>query len=62
MLDKWLDSFTGLTKSQSEDLIQKAHVYLTSNGRISMAGLNTHNIYYFAECLDQVIRGTLEQK
>jgi len=54
-----VDSFTGLNQQQSETLIEKAHVYLTSNGRISMAGLNTHNIRYFAECLDKVVRGEL---
>lgn len=52
-------SYTGLNQQQSETLIEKAHVYLTSNGRISMAGLNTHNIRYFAECLDKVVRGEL---
>lgn len=54
-----VDSYTGLNQQQSETLIEKAHVYLTSNGRISMAGLNTHNIRYFAECLDKVVRGEL---
>jgi aspartate aminotransferase len=39
--------------------MEKAHVYLTGNGRISMAGLNSHNIRYFAENLDKVVRGGL---
>ncbi|KAL4068027.1 pyridoxal phosphate-dependent transferase [Scleroderma yunnanense] len=52
-------SFTGLNQQQSQTLIEKAHVYLTNNGRISMAGLNTHNIRYFAESLDKVVRGEL---
>ncbi|KAG9119003.1 Aspartate aminotransferase, cytoplasmic [Ceratobasidium sp. 392] len=52
-------SFTGLTPEQSQQLIDKAHIYLTSNGRISMAGLNSHNIRYFAESMDKVVRGTL---
>jgi len=52
-------SFTGLTPEQSQQLIDKAHIYLTGNGRISMAGLNSHNIRYFAESLDKVVRGTL---
>lgn len=52
-------SFTGLTPDQSQQLIDKAHIYLTANGRISMAGLNSHNIRYFAEAMDKVVRGTL---
>ncbi|EPT06097.1 hypothetical protein FOMPIDRAFT_1021172 [Fomitopsis schrenkii] len=52
-------SFTGITTEQSTALTDKAHIYLTTNGRISMAGLNTHNIRYFAESLDKVVRGQL---
>ncbi|KIO06515.1 hypothetical protein M404DRAFT_946120 [Pisolithus tinctorius Marx 270] len=52
-------SFTGLNQQQSLALGEKAHIYLTNNGRISMAGLNTHNIRYVAECLDKVVRGEL---
>ncbi|KAI6117676.1 aspartate amino-transferase [Pisolithus croceorrhizus] len=52
-------SFTGLNQQQSLALVEKAHIYLTNNGRISMAGLNTHNIRYVAECLDKVVRGEL---
>ena len=52
-------SFTGINAEQSQALVEKAHVYLTQNGRISMAGLNTHNIRYFAENLDKVVRGEL---
>lgn len=40
-------------------MIDKAHIYLTANGRISMAGLNSKNLRYFAESLDKVVRGTL---
>jgi aspartate aminotransferase, cytoplasmic len=53
------DSFTGLNTEQSLALTEKAHIYLTNNGRISMAGLNSHNIRYFAANLDKVVRGTL---
>ncbi|PCH38125.1 aspartate aminotransferase [Wolfiporia cocos MD-104 SS10] len=52
-------SFTGISQEQSQALIEQAHVYLTTNGRISMAGLNSHNIRYFADCLDRVVRGQL---
>ncbi|KAF7363345.1 Aspartate aminotransferase [Mycena sanguinolenta] len=49
-------SFTGITPAQSKALITDAHVYLTGNGRISMAGLNSKNVRYFAESLDAVVR------
>lgn len=39
-------SFTGLGSAQCKALTDQAHVYLTENGRISMAGLNSHNIRY----------------
>ena len=52
-------SFTGISPTQSQALVEKAHIYLTANGRISMAGLNSHNIRYFAESLDKVVRGQL---
>jgi len=52
-------SFTGISPEQSKALTDKGHVYLTGNGRISMAGLNSHNIKYFAEKLDKVVRGEL---
>jgi aspartate aminotransferase len=50
-------SFTGISEAQSKALTDGAHVYLTPNGRISMAGLNSKNIKYFAEALDRVVRG-----
>ena len=35
---------------------EKYHIYLTDNGRISMAGLSTKNIDYFAKAIDDVVR------
>ncbi|KAF9521201.1 hypothetical protein BS47DRAFT_1335319 [Hydnum rufescens UP504] len=52
-------SFTGINPSQCQVLLAKAHIYLPTNGRISMAGLNSKNIRYFAESLDKAVRGTL---
>ncbi|KAH7889292.1 aspartate amino-transferase [Phlebopus sp. FC_14] len=52
-------SFTGITESQAAAMVEKAHVYMTGNGRISMAGLNSHNIQYFAESLSKAVKGTL---
>ncbi|EAW13846.1 aspartate aminotransferase [Aspergillus clavatus NRRL 1] len=51
-------SFTGLTEPQVKVLREKWHVYMTKNGRISMAGLNTNNLDYFAEAVDSVVRET----
>lgn len=59
MADDLALSFTGINPEQSQALVEKAHIYLTQNGRISMAGLNSHNIRYFAECLDKAVRGEL---
>lgn len=54
-----LHSFTGLTAPQTKALAEKAHVYMTADGRISMAGLNSNNIKYFAESVDAAVRGKL---
>ena len=51
-------SFTGLSEKQVLELRSKWHVYLTKNGRISMAGLNDGNVKYFAEAVDDVVRNT----
>ena len=55
----FLRSFTGISPAQSQALVEKAHIYLTQNGRISMAGLNSHNVRYFAVSLDKAVRGEL---
>ncbi|KAK7734238.1 Aspartate aminotransferase, cytoplasmic [Cytospora paraplurivora] len=49
-------SYTGLTEAQVLRLREAFHVYLTKNGRISMAGLNTRNVEYFAKAVDTVVR------
>lgn len=51
-------SFTGLSEQQVLKLRDVAHVYMTKNGRISMAGLNTGNVDYFAKAVDKVVRET----
>ena len=55
----FLLSFTGLNPTQTKALAEKAHVYMTHDGRISMAGLNGGNIEYFAESVDKAVRGQL---
>ncbi|CAM0139691.1 Aspartate aminotransferase, cytoplasmic [Umbelopsis sp. WA50703] len=49
-------SFTGLTAPQVKVLKEKYHIYMTENGRISMAGLSSKNVDYFAEAVNDVVR------
>ncbi|KEY74185.1 hypothetical protein S7711_00345 [Stachybotrys chartarum IBT 7711] len=49
-------SFTGLTQAQVLKIREDAHIYMTNNGRISMAGLNTKNIDHVAKSIDKVVR------
>ena len=49
-------SFTGLTAKQVLRIREEAHVYMTKNGRISMAGLNSKNVEYVAQAVDKVVR------
>ena len=51
-------SFTGLTEAQVAKLRSDYHIYMTKNGRISMAGLNTNNVEYFAKSVDAVVRAS----
>jgi aspartate/tyrosine/aromatic aminotransferase len=50
-------SFTGLTKEQCGRLTKEFHVYLLSNGRISMAGINTKNVDHLAKSINAVVAG-----
>ncbi|KAI0793452.1 pyridoxal phosphate-dependent transferase [Abortiporus biennis] len=52
-------SYTGLTTPQTKALAEKAHIYMTADGRISMAGLNAHNIDYFSESVSRAVKGEL---
>ncbi|KAH8835802.1 glutamic oxaloacetic transaminase AAT1 [Flagelloscypha sp. PMI_526] len=52
-------SFTGLQPNQVQALSEKAHIYMTKDGRISMAGLNGKNIHYFAESVSKAVKGDL---
>ncbi|KAF7532703.1 hypothetical protein G7054_g7728 [Neopestalotiopsis clavispora] len=49
-------SYTGLSKSQVCELRAKWHIYMTDDGRMSVAGLNGGNISYFVSALDDVVR------
>ncbi|WIA22860.1 hypothetical protein OEZ85_001247 [Tetradesmus obliquus] len=44
-------SYTGLTKAQCQNMTNKWHVYMTMDGRISMAGLSGARARYMAEAI-----------
>lgn len=50
--------YTGLSDTQVQELRRKWHVYMTEDGRISVAGLNTRNVKYCAQAIDDVVRRT----
>jgi aspartate aminotransferase len=47
-------SYTGLTAPMCEQLTQDYSIFLTKNGRVSVAGLNEGNIRYVAEAIHAV--------
>jgi len=49
-------SYTGLTLAQTTRMVDDLHVYMTKDGRISVAGLNPGNVGYVADCIDKVVR------
>eukprot|EP01068_Selenidium_serpulae_P018865 Selendium_serpulae@DN6492_c2_g1_i4.p2 len=49
-------SFTGLSPEQSKQMTDKHHVYMLTNGRISLAGLNQKNTAHVAAAIDDVVR------
>jgi aspartate aminotransferase len=66
-----------VTTEQVAEMGEYAHIYMTKDGRISMAGLNEHNIQvssqflehrnrtdmqYFAESMSKCAKGELKNK
>ncbi len=49
-------AFTGLSKEQVNELREKHSIYLTLDGRISIAGLNTHNLDQVADAFHLVTK------
>jgi len=49
-------SFTGLNQAQVERMVNEFHIYMTKDGRISVAGLNPGNIEHVASSIDAVVR------
>lgn len=48
--------FTGMTPDQSERITKEFSVYLTKDGRISMAGVTSKNVEYLAEAMHAVTK------
>jgi len=48
-------TFTGLTAKQSNAMMDKHHVYMLTNGRISMAGVASSNVEYIAKAINDVV-------
>ncbi|KMZ59550.1 Aspartate transaminase [Zostera marina] len=48
--------FSGMTPEQVDQLTDRYHIYMTRNGRISMAGVTTGNVRYIAEAIHKVTR------
>ncbi|WOK91490.1 hypothetical protein Cni_G00181 [Canna indica] len=48
-------TFTGLNKEQVAFMTQEYHVYLTSDGRISMAGLNSKTVPHLADAIHAAV-------
>ncbi|XP_010665799.1 aspartate aminotransferase, chloroplastic [Beta vulgaris subsp. vulgaris] len=44
-------SFTGLNKAQSDNMTNKWHIYMTKDGRISLAGLSAAKCEYLADAI-----------
>lgn len=51
-------SYTGLKVEQVNSLIKDHHIYLTSDGRISIAGLNSKNLNYVADSIHAVCQAS----
>ena len=49
-------SFTGLTHEQVEKLQSKYGIYMVSNSRMCVAGLNSSNIDYVANAMADVLK------
>ncbi|KAJ4982026.1 hypothetical protein NE237_032863 [Protea cynaroides] len=48
--------YSGLTPEQVDRLTNEFHIYMTRNGRISMAGVTTGNVGYLANAIHEVTK------
>lgn len=53
-------SFTGLTKEQVVFMREKYHIYMTNNGRISMAGLTDSTVEYVANAMKDAVENVIK--
>lgn len=49
--------YSGMTPEQVDRLTNEFHIYMTRNGRISMAGVTTGNVDYLAKAIHEVTKG-----
>lgn len=49
--------YTGLTEKQVDSMVGKYSIYMTRDGRISVAGLNESNVSYVAKSIHEVTTG-----
>jgi aspartate aminotransferase len=49
-------AYTGLSKEQVDRLKAEFHVYMTSDGRAAISGLNTGNVEYVARAFHEVTK------
>lgn len=50
--------YSGMTKDQVHRLTSEFHIYMTDNGRISMAGVTTKNVEYIANAIHEVTKSS----
>ncbi|XP_035229518.1 aspartate aminotransferase, cytoplasmic-like, partial [Stegodyphus dumicola] len=48
-------SYTGLNPQQVQFLVGEKHIYLPKDGRISICGLNSHNVEYVAKAFHKAV-------
>ena len=53
---KGMFAYTGVNPEQVKKLKEECFIFLTGDGRISIAGLNTKNCKYVAECFHKVTK------
>ncbi|GMH43336.1 hypothetical protein BSKO_11258 [Bryopsis sp. KO-2023] len=49
-------SYTGMTEAQVGNMTDKHHIYMTKDGRISLAGLSSSKAEYLAKAIDDSVR------
>jgi hypothetical protein len=49
-------AIAGMTEKQVENMTKKWHIYMTKDGRISLAGLSSGKAKYLAQAIDDSIR------